>query len=416
MAKLRSIFSWVLVGFYCLSIGTALADSNQISISDGSAVEPGLGYNSVTGEFGEGCVRGKPFVTPSESTHPGLQRIEFELKKIEDISQLRSGLELNLSAIFGLGSYIKDPKVTYFSENNPGRGSVTLLVRSRVITHRTGIRDLELNGSLGAGLMRSSPEAGNLNTKVEFLASCGNQFVQTVSWGGEFLALVKFETETELKKQKVQGFLGALIAWVEGKAELSKNYSEEIRGINISTKMIRKGGSGESPALEVNRVVEYARNFPNTVSASSGSVPLSAETRSYDLIHGVDRSNYHHLAAQESILRQYEQNILKARALISRWSNVQTHPESYESVEGVDLRGILANLDAMIQKIEASARRCTQDLLSGCVDEDVEWPQISVPSERRQVVGEGEGSEPVGDLSILRVEEASRGGAEGSRE
>jgi hypothetical protein len=403
--KIRKNYIWVFfLGSVFLGY-SAWADSNRISLTDESLVELGMGYNSVTGEFGEPCVHGTALNTSVESPHVGLQRTEFELKKIENISQLKGELELNLSAVLGLGSYFKDPKVSYFSENDPSRNSVTLLVRSRVVTHRTGIRELQIKDEVNS-LVSPSSEIPNQKNRALFLASCGNQFVQSISWGGEFLALLRFETETELKRQKIAGYLGALIAWFQGQGELSRTYSEEVRGISMSTKMIRKGGVGENPALDVEKIIEYARNFPNTLTAESASVALSAETRSYDIIRGMPRSHYDDLASQESVLGKWEQANLKTRTLISEWGQVQDHPELYESVAAVYILGALEKLRLILSQTEAAARACAQNLTDDCHFQEPDWPVIAVPK-ARTAADLGKASEVIvggtGDFDLMTV-------------
>lgn len=374
-------FFWVL--FLNLFASPIRADSNRISLPEETLVDLGMGYNSVTGEFGERCVRGSVWPTPKDLVHELAHKSEFELKKIEDVSALKGGLELNLGASFGLGSYLRDPKVSYFSANDPGHNNVTLMVRSRVVTQVSGVTDLHLQERFSS-LVAPSVGGDLTRGKTDFLVACGNQFIQSISWGGEFLALVSFEAETEVKRRKISGVLGAFIAWANGQGELSHNFSEETRGSRISTKIFQRGGIGEGPAIEVDKIVEYARNFPSKVTVGSGSVPLSAETRSYGVIYGVSKSNYINLSSQESVLKKYEEANVKARALVSQWEQVQGHPDDYVAFEGSRISRILSELKAILGKVEKSAHACVSDLLDGCTYEEPVWPDQAIPARRPQ--------------------------------
>ncbi len=378
---MKSHFGWFLVMSFAVLSDRAWADSSRISIPDETVVELGMGYNTVSGELGEPCVQGSSLIIPSDSVHAGLQKSEFELRKIEDVSELKGGLELSLSAVFGLGSYVRDPKFSYFSQNDPSRNSVTLMVRSRVVTKTVGMRGLQLKGSFSSSMVHSL-ESVSAEGKAAFLASCGNQFVQTMSWGGEFLALVKFEAESEAKKQKISGFLATLIAWVKGSADLSRDFSEETRGSKISIQIIRRGGVGDGPGLEIDKLIDYAKNFQSVVTPDAGSVPLSAETRSYEMIRGVSKANYFNLSAQESILSQYEHADLKARTLMSQWVEVQDHPEKYELLESSQLQSSITQLSSILSQIESSVRGCASDLLDGCVYREPDWPHAVIPVKR----------------------------------
>lgn len=354
-----------------------LADVSRILVPDESVVELGMGYNTVTGEFGDSCTQGQLLVAGPQGSRSGLMKTEFELRKIENLSQLKGGLELNLSASLGLGSYIKDPKVSYFYENNPGKNIITLMVRSRAITQLVRLQEAQLK----------SDWAELTKVKSSFLSTCGNQFVQSVTWGGEFLALVNFEVDTEVKRQKVAGLLGAIVAWVSGNAELARTVAQESKDTRNSIRILRKGGGEDAPDLEIDKIIEYARSFPSRVAAPAGAVPISAETRSYSVIRGVSRDQYFHLTDQEGVLARYEDAQLKARNQISQWSHVSEHPELYEGLQPNQAQLQIGKLQAVLDQIGRSVRQCTQELLSGCVYREPVWPQGVIPARRHEPAG-----------------------------
>lgn len=269
------------VGGVCKSLPVACVSGGGSSRAflcpeSGSPFRLGDGLESFAGQHRVTCLAN----TSARPDSASGQVVRFSLDEAKSLSDLSSRIGVSMASKFGIGVWAGDLSARYLTASRFTRTSATFVAR---VTVQNAVQTLQ-SPALTA-------ETCSLD-EATFRARCGDSYVNSITTGGEFIAIITYEATTE---QEARAFASALrFGEVTGTSGLSVSI-EELRQkfgatSRLTANIIRRGGSGSLPRPVVGEVLDYALRFPTLVDNTDGSpVPVSFTTQTFPRIEASSR-------------------------------------------------------------------------------------------------------------------------------
>jgi hypothetical protein len=162
-----------------------------------------------------------------------------------------------------MGIYSGSGSVGYFSSKNISRYAEQLLI-SIMVKNETQL--MRPHYSLTAESLKALHKS-----KQDFINLCGDTYLAGKISGGEFTAVFNFAAATEAEQQDMHANFSAASGSNSVDAALSEKLKTSQQSQNLDVEVIRKGPNEPMPPLEVQKLIEYALNYPPKVAAGTGN-------------------------------------------------------------------------------------------------------------------------------------------------
>ncbi|MBZ4416566.1 hypothetical protein [Myxococcus sp. RHSTA-1-4] len=330
----------------------SVAQQATYAIPDGINVQLGMGFDSLGGRTRATCVE-----TASDTQTGTLTR--FELHAVESFRDLRRELGVSASMSFGIGLWSGGAYASYSSSRNFSNRTSFLLVRA-----------IAQNG---ANFVKEPYKLNEWAAKLEpadFLDKCGDSFISSRVLGGEFLAVYKFESESEENAEQVRAGIRAAAGNFSGAADVERKLNE-IRGYSsLEVRIIRKGSSETLPsAQDTKKLLEYALNLPELVKPGSGNeYPYSFATTPYQLVQGFRRTSS--ISSRQRALNALAEAADEAWLRLARVNQIINNSNKYafesKKAELEELRKIRDRLRKLTAEYTEMADKCIESPDASC--------------------------------------------------
>lgn len=255
----------------------------------------GRGISSVTDE-----ILGNSMVDEEQmrARTPEGQMVEFRLFEVESQSQFRSYLGISAAASFrGLGGgfsakaqFVKSTEINNFHN--------FVLVHVKVQNQAVRLQEYYLRDEALQHL------SGN---QQDFYYRYGDRFIDSITTGGEFLAVIDLVSQSRAEQQAIRAEISAKGGMWKASAEFTKSMQEISRFRTVSVTVHKAGGSGPIPPQE--KLIDAALAFPHEVRSNGGTpVPISFGTQTYDVASNRPPGNRINLEPVQRILNRLATN------------------------------------------------------------------------------------------------------------
>jgi len=137
------------------------------------------------------------------------------------------------------------------------------------------------------------------NNPLSFFKRCGDQYVRTITRGGQFDALLEIRTTGSEKREDFKLSISGSYGSANAAATIANSIRSATQNRDVRIIVIRNGGQGPLEGVDPETLIKLALDFPETVAKQP--VPVEAETDSYDSLDGGASSL---LPAQRAFVRK----------------------------------------------------------------------------------------------------------------
>lgn len=269
---------WVacVVTALLVTLGAGVAQGTVLDYEghQGYPLQLGIGYSSATNQFlSQSClqtINGKP-ITKTES-----QDTRLSIKEISSMKEFAREFDLNasLSARFGLGNRVSSA-VEYSRSNSFTSHKYYLLVKVDVKNTTVALEQPRLTKS-ALELLKNKPK--------KFAEVCGNEFVHASTLGGQFAAVLEFQTSSAEDKEALSARLRGTLNTPTVSADLAVSARNQLAQLSkerqMTVTLLRKGGVGKLiDPRDPNQLIQYALDFPAVIQTNG--YLIQAVTSSY---------------------------------------------------------------------------------------------------------------------------------------
>lgn len=323
----------------------------------------GRGFNSVRSEKLDHCMTLESIDTIEENK----QNTLFSMKQIENVQDLGNAISESKSEIFGFGIYHGSAKADYIGSQNFNSNSSYLHVSVRV-EYRTDLLTAYKFSETALKLLMA-------NKKSEFLSQCGDKFISASDIGGEFAAIVEFESETGSQKEQISKIIkDASGSWTDASHFISS--MEKLSEIKSAKVTVLHTAQADGP-LNFNDLKEMALKFPQTITLEN-SRPYSLSTISYDALltdhpELPQPTNLRHAQRFFEIASKRYMSLIMSRNDITFAIEKKNQFEFFDTEKLLQIQG---KISAEIESLKNSSNLCFTAPES---DENCTFPSISSP-------------------------------------
>jgi|GEM_PF-6451475 len=254
------------------SFKSALRDG-EFPISEAGATKRiplGRGYNTLAGEFRGDCISG---VSKQESSQ-GFSA-DYSLTQVRSSEEFRHTLQLSASASMGVGIWKGDLSSSFFQSLDRNRFYDYLVVKVIVSGPTLSINKEAISNE--ARPLLSDPG--------RFYTRCGNQYIKSVTFGGEFSAVITIETSNESQRQELRAAMSVAAAgYGSAKASFAESLSKVTKNYKRSVKILRNGTNESIPDLEIDTIIKYSLDFPTKINMDT-AYPYSLDKAYYSEVN-----------------------------------------------------------------------------------------------------------------------------------
>jgi|GEM_PF-1960772 len=323
------------------------------------------GFNSFTQE---------PMATAMDDTSltaaigAGGQTVIYEMRQIEDASNLRKTLNISASASLAGGIGSGSGKASFFNSLEISSYALYIYVRVRVSNASKALREYKITDTALDFLKESGAEA--------FFENYGDEFVNGYTTGGELIAVIKINHRTVQEKTVSE----AAIQGSYGSFSGSASFSSALENLNLSSatevRVMRRGGTGPIP--DASTLKTMAINFPDTVKENTGNaVLLQLTTIPYALAtNRPAKINLISLATQRRSLEHVAEQRETVKIARADYRFAAEHPYYFFNPDVSALNSAVVACGVAINRIDEAVRACYLQKGLNFVDPEVTFPVI----------------------------------------
>jgi len=258
----------------------------------------GVGFNDLKGET-LGILFDHSTIVPT----PGLAGIgqtgTFSIKRVDNADSLMSLLNISAEISGRYGLFGGDAQMSFMDKSNFNSQSTFLVARVQIQKSETQFFDAKIKDT--------AKELARTGNEKRFKELFGDYYVQAISEGGEFYAIVEVVALSKEDEKKIAGSLeasyGVPIAGIDLKIGANNDEISKISKKEINIYIRQVGGTGEAMVFQndMDKLIETAKNFSLALAGNNG-VNYRAHLKSYKTLDELPETNFMLLQAKEDAL------------------------------------------------------------------------------------------------------------------
>jgi hypothetical protein len=243
----------------------------QAAILDEVESTFGRGFNTFTKDQLPSCADGQ-----IHGPVPLGRKVDYTLRHVTSSEELSSNLSAEASVKGDFATWSANATAAYNRDTQSDSKSDFVLVRVRVM--------LTPNVTMHHAKASETPQNDSPAAQQQFFENCGDAFISKVTFGGEFLALLKYEASNEADRQAMNATVSASGLGLSANASLSDDEKKSLSRMSLALDTFVAGGSGGVAGNTPAAVMEYALGFANSVTVDN-AVMVGIETAPYRDLH-----------------------------------------------------------------------------------------------------------------------------------
>ena len=312
----------------------------------------GRGFDATAMEVMGQCVEGTVKKLGLDS-----QSVVSEMSQVEDSAQLDESLGIGAAASLGYGMFSMSAAAHYARSHSLSTFGLTYSAKSEIES-----------STLALDAPRLKDEFAKMSY-LDFRSKCGDYYVDGITTGGEYIAMVTINTKSSSDKQDISAQVNLAlrsVAQVDVAVTFANTMASLATNHEMTIKEIRKGGSGQPIAVDPGSMVENYKNFARSVA--DNPAPYQVILKKYSAL-----PNYPSFGTSDSWLESALNTLDTLGQLTHKWSQVlneintiKAHPEQFRDENLQTLadwenaaRGVLTTLAAAIKTCAENHSACS---------------------------------------------------------
>jgi hypothetical protein len=375
-----------LIGSFLLLASCGNAKRTSASVADttidGSAPTTlGKGINTLTQKIKGQCVDLGGLVDGAGNSQDSgntsqSQKAEINILDITSITSLSKQLNVDGAASFNTGVNKGSAKVSFAQSVNMNSESKYLMVHVKV----KNTVQVEKNPVFTKGVQDAIQNGKYVGD--DFLTNCGNEYVYSVTKGGEYIAILEFESSTKEESEKLSASIKASIGIYKGSVSVESALQRFSKNTLRQVRQYRSGSSGAFP--DIANMEEFGKIFPSLVENTASGQPdiLEYKTREYVGVGPQGLTpNVVGLETQKLIIENLASERDRALYAKNTVSFIQSEAAKYETpVESLELAG--EKLSTHINQVNFAAMDCFSDYKK-CALPVLSFPKVQLPERKK---------------------------------
>lgn len=306
----------------------------------------GRGINTFNGEMVGDCVAGD-----FEPPRAGGLDIKFDMKLIKSQEDYEKATSLDVSASGGYGAFKASASVHADNSVKISNLSDYLLIRVSAGGPNIILQNVEL----------SNFAFNNKASREKFFTVCGNRYVSAVRLGGQFIVLYEFQANSETERSSLQANLNVAVG--SNSAETAfKTAMDDARSKSTVKVKISQLGTGQAlPAMSVDQLVDYAREFPLTLTPENMR-PIEWQTARYKTTIDSDLFSYEESASVHDI----RESIASATATLADIDALKERYDLWRLPRMYDFDTIARPVSERLYRLDAALQACADEPWRAC--------------------------------------------------
>lgn len=306
---------------------------------------------------------------------------KYSLNLINNKEELFDKIEMTSKNSGSYGSFNAKAKVHFVKQVKWNYNSTYILVRAERVTSTQTLNADNI-------LLNNNAKNILLDSRVKFLESCGNRFINKVNYGGEIYGLLEIQSRTYQEKQTLELSLsaGGSIGGAKGSSKtdykreierLTSKYQAKVSFRHVGGEQIKAPNDAATLIDLSNRIEEITDSNP---------VPVSIETRDYFSVSNylLDNDSYETKIRQDEI-DWAEGKLKQARNLYAQSLYALENPKDFKDLDEAELKKNLTYLDDKIMELKNFISRASSFVNK--VDHNdisIDLDNINIPEQKRK--------------------------------
>lgn len=245
----------------------------EIPFVDGMKV--GLGYDVLSGAATKStAVEGTSLTAPAQA---GGQTVTTTLQIVQESTTLQQTLGISVDA--SAGNLVGDASAKFKFASDIAVNSFSLYVVVGVeVFNATQTLDTPVLSQAASDLLRDGNQA-------RFRDRFGDRFILGIKTGGEYFAVYKVESSSDVERTSVAAEIHAragapAVAGASLDADISSKTQSSTNKLDVSVYVYQSGGANINTETTLDAIMQKAKVFPTLVGADQG-VPYSMLVHDY---------------------------------------------------------------------------------------------------------------------------------------
>ncbi|WP_141736034.1 hypothetical protein [Oligoflexus tunisiensis] len=367
-----SVFIAICFLFLCFSCKSTNSNSSvKATIDpDSSDFTLGRGIDLLTGEAKGDCV---DVTGPAPSFDSNGKQFTLKILKMTSSKEIFKSVDISTKAKYGGGFGSVKGKASFTESVAINAQSLYLLITVQVTN--------PLYTMTKTRMLEDAVNIMSKNGNEAFRSVCGDEFVRSYVSGGEFIALLEIQTDSDEHKKKIDASLKGSYGAFGGSASFSSSLEEAIKKNKTQIYVYQSGGVFSNIGLSADELINRAKAYPDSINKDNAK-PIIAYTASYKtLLNFPADKNAIDIRNQDLVLRTLADNDLDLSDLLSTITYPLTHQDQYESIDAAGLNDASNRIKAALNKIREGASKCLSDYRTCSLPEFV-IPEVVIPARK----------------------------------
>jgi hypothetical protein len=307
----------------------------------------GVGIDTASGEGRNVAAIGE--VTEIPGAGGGIA--DFQMTQVTSVSQMSQALGISASIGGGVGLFSASARFNFAKESLVNDSSVFVLVSVNVTEAFHQIKSPGITDQAAALLANGQ----NQRFQDEF----GDMFVRGLVTGGQFFGVIQVLTHDQDDKSKVSLALSASYAAFHADGSFDQNFHDALSSRRTTVHCHIEGGQMSPEPVQVDEMIDRARNFPGTVAGNAR--PYAALLDSYSILPLPQPPNYINLQHQKDVLATCASLRDTDLQGLNNVDYILAHPEQFIEPQNFGLPALRQALVADLDSIAAAASNALND-------------------------------------------------------
>lgn len=309
-------------------------------------------------------------VTGSEPTAvSGGQTVQFALKKIETYEDFQSAFDFEADASASYGLFHASAKFKY-AESHKFKSFSRYLVASVIVTNPfLQLHNIQLTGSARTLLANGQTD--------RFHEEFGDTFVQGITTGGAYHAVLEFvcESEQDLKDISAQLDVGEY-GLFDGDATFSSRMQDFKGHTSLRVDSFQQGGADTRVSVSVDDIIAKAVKFP--LDVRQVAVPFTAFLQDYKTLDLPAGPNLIDVENAREVLRDYLSLRNQLVQKLNEIEYIQQFPDQFVNPDSNSLAQMHSQVAQLLNQVTRGASACANNIMH-CQFTEISIPAFSLP-------------------------------------
>jgi hypothetical protein len=335
----------------------------------------GRGYDVLKGDLQGDCVAISARSDEPESHTRRFYRQHHDLQFLENPGDLARALLINAGTSLSWGLGTPSTPMQYLESQKINRYSIYLLARQEMITDIKRAKAPAIKEGFLLKLRHS---------KEAFRDACGDEFISSMTYGGSYMGVIRFDTEDELTHQKLKSELSEKVGSFSSSLEMRGTLGEILKNRNLKITTFRLGRAGERATSQPTSPEQFLDEWVKfSAIVAENPTPIRVRTQTYETIENFPtQENTVEITLQEQAMSDVAHLQTELLQLRNDILFIRQNPAQFLRVNRDSLQQAEHQILGRLDRVRQIARDCFSSFEQCIHPTDLKIPPFDLPVRR----------------------------------